>query len=129
MGCSADAPPNRGPAAAVCLFCLHADRTALAGSRALPPPACLPADAATLGGSLTYGRGASAIGRTNWAALTGAWLRQHFPGATLHNGAVAASPSEYMSFCVQEHLPTRPVDLIIVSISCAGGWGCMRSGG
>ena len=52
---------------------------------------------------MTYGRGASAMGRTDWASLLRAWLRAAWPqaGHELHNGAVAASPSEYMSFCVQ----------------------------
>lgn len=72
----------------------------------------------TLGGSLTFGRGASDMGRTDWAALLRAWLQTRFPGAghELLNGAVAASPSEYMAFCVQDHLPPPevPVDLVLV---------------
>ena len=87
----------------------------------LPPPPNTHAHppslpAAALGGSLTFGRGASEIGRTDWVALTWEWLRGAFPASalTLVNGAVAASPSEYMALCMHQHLPPNP-DLVIVS--------------
>lgn len=56
-----------------------------------------------LGGSLTFGRGASQIGSTDWVPLLRGWLQAAFPGVdhVVHNGAVAASPSEYMAFCMQ----------------------------
>ncbi len=57
----------------------------------------------TLGGSLTFGRGASQMGQTDWVPQLRSWLLAAFPGVehVVHNGAVAASPSEYMAFCLQ----------------------------
>ena len=73
-----------------------------------------------LGGSLTMGRGASAFGRTDWVALVGSWLRGAFPGAnhSMLNSAIPASPSEYISFCLQHYLPPQP-DLVLVSSAAA----------
>ena len=68
------------------------------------------------------GRGASAFGRTDWVALVGAWLRGAFPGAnhSMLNSAIPASPSEYISFCLQRCLPPQP-DLVLVSSAAAAG--------
>lgn len=94
-----------------------------------------PISVAALGGSLTFGKGASSPGRTDWVSLLAAWLRDSFPTGTgtaaasgssnssstagrhvVVNAAVAASPSEYMSFCLQQHLdPQHPPDLVLVS--------------
>ena len=43
------------------------------------------------------------MGQTDWVPLLRGWLQAAFPGVDhlVHNGAVAASPSEYMSFCMQ----------------------------
>ena len=68
------------------------------------------------------GRGASAFGRTDWVALVGAWLRGAFPAAnhSMLNSAIPASPSEYISFCLQHYLPPQP-DLVLVRSAAAGG--------
>ena len=99
---------------------VHSSRQPTAAARS-PRRRSSRAPAATLGGSLTFGRGASKMGRTDWAALLRSWLQDAFPGAghSLGNGAVAASPSEYMSFCLQHHLPKRPVDLVLVRAAAA----------
>lgn len=62
------------------------------------------------------GHGASQFGRTDWPSLVGRWLRRAFPAAAhnLRNSAIPASPSEYISFCLQHYLPPEP-DLIVVS--------------
>jgi hypothetical protein len=85
-----------------------------------------PISVAALGGSLTFGKGASSPGRTDWVSLLAAWLRDSFPTGSgnsstagrhvVVNAAVAASPSEYISFCLQQHLdPQHPPDLVLVS--------------
>jgi hypothetical protein len=122
-----------------------------------------------LGGSLTFGKGASSMGSTDWVTLFFSWLRSSFPvqgggddssgsggsgsddsgsdsgsgsgtvsggsgsgshsdgkgGGRQHclrNEAVAASPSEYISLCLHQHLdPDHPPDLAMVS-SVGGGW-------
>ena len=68
-----------------------------------------------MGGSLTYGRGASRLGETDWVSLTFRWLASSFPaaGGVFRNGAIAACGSEYMAFCMQTRLPEDP-DIIFV---------------
>ncbi|KAI7846427.1 hypothetical protein COHA_000040 [Chlorella ohadii] len=78
----------------------------------------------TLGGSLTFGRGASQMGQTDWVPQLRSWLLAAFPGVehVVHNGAVAASPSEYMAFCMQTHMPAgRQIDLVIVEYAINDG--------
>ncbi|PRW50819.1 hypothetical protein C2E21_5446 [Chlorella sorokiniana] len=83
-----------------------------------------PITVVALGGSLTFGRGATQIGSTDWVPLLRGWLQAAFPGVdhVVHNGAVAASPSEYMAFCMQSHLPAgREPDLVIVEYAINDG--------
>lgn len=94
-----------------------------------------PISVAALGGSLTIGKGASSPGRTDWVSLLSAWMRDSFPtgaapngsataGHVMVNAAVAASPSEYISFCLHQHLdPDHPPDLVLVSAL----WSCLRA--
>ncbi|KAL6782488.1 hypothetical protein ACKKBG_A06970 [Auxenochlorella protothecoides x Auxenochlorella symbiontica] len=87
-----------------------------AAARALSPLlAGRPLSVGVLGGSLTFGRGATTRGKTDWAPLVFDWVRRAFPGTQheLRNGAIPAAPSEWASFCMHEHLPPAP-DVVLV---------------
>lgn len=93
--------------------------------RALTVSLCCALPTVTLGGSLTFGRGASSMGQTDWVPLLRGWLQAAFPGVdhVVHNGAVAASPSEYMALCMQARAQTVAWACgSKVAGPCSGSW-------
>ncbi|GLC64085.1 hypothetical protein PLESTF_000116500 [Pleodorina starrii] len=68
-----------------------------------------------LGGSVTWGQGASNRTHTGWLALVAHWLAGSFPlvNITARNGAVPATPASYMVMCL-EHYVDPDVDLVFL---------------
>ncbi|KDD72590.1 hypothetical protein H632_c3152p0, partial [Helicosporidium sp. ATCC 50920] len=82
-----------------------------------------------LGGSVSFGHGASRIGTTDYVSL----LRSYLAAAVgmqdgaessgsassrqvpkLKNGSVSATPSTYMNLCFRRHIPGEETDLVLV---------------
>jgi len=74
-----------------------------------------PATVTIVGGSISVGHGSIDL-RKSYANRVFAWLNSTFPDhgrLTLHNGAFGGSTSEYMSLCLQEHVPLNS-DIVLV---------------
>lgn len=79
-----------------------------------------------LGGSISFGHGASRPGETDWFSLLRAWLPRAFPKARLefHNGCVPATPAAFMTLCL-EHYLDPDADLVFLEASASAahrGW-------
>lgn len=63
-----------------------------------------------VGGSISWGQGASDRDTTSWVATLFDWIRTAYPHAndTLVNGAVSATPSAYMALCWRYYVPPHP---------------------
>lgn len=77
---------------------------------------------AVMGGSVSYGRGASRIGVTDYVARVFSWLRATLPraGHVMVNVAIPATTSEYMAACWRVSLPVD-LDLVIVEYAMNDG--------
>lgn len=75
-----------------------------------------------VGGSISFGQGASDRDTTSWVARIFNWIRTTYPHAnhTLVNGAVPATPSAYMALCWRYYVPRQP-DLMIVEYNVNDG--------
>ena len=64
---------------------------------------------------MSWGHGASNIGSTDFASNFFRYIRERFPHPdhVLHNGAIPGTQSNYMSMCVNWHVPNG-VDLVVV---------------
>ncbi|KAF8069512.1 ASAT1 [Scenedesmus sp. PABB004] len=80
-----------------------------------------PVKLAVLGGSISWG---SAVerGEADWLSLVAARLRAAFPAANVaaRNGAVPATPSGWMSLCLEQHLDAD-ADLVFVEYAVNDG--------
>ncbi|KAI8470157.1 MAG: SGNH hydrolase-type esterase domain-containing protein [Monoraphidium minutum] len=68
-----------------------------------------------VGGSISYGHGASQQGSTDWFSLLKKWMHRAFPSAALefHNGCVPATPAAFMTLCLEHYLDPL-ADLVFV---------------
>ncbi|GFR50050.1 hypothetical protein Agub_g12101 [Astrephomene gubernaculifera] len=67
-----------------------------------------------VGGSITFGTGASKIRETDWWSVFADWLASSARGnITSQNGAVCGTPSAYMAICLENSL-TPDVDLVFL---------------
>ena len=73
----------------------------------------------TLGGSITYGSGASSTTRTSYAALTAEWLRNAFPQARInfHNSGIGATGSMLGVHRLERDVFRHDADLLIVEFA------------
>jgi UDP-glucose:glycoprotein glucosyltransferase len=76
-----------------------------------------PVRVGAVGGSISYGHGASQLGVTDWFARLGNWLPRAFPRAKLefHNGCVPATPAAFMTLCLEHYLDPL-ADLVFVEV-------------
>ncbi|GBF87887.1 hypothetical protein Rsub_00599 [Raphidocelis subcapitata] len=74
-----------------------------------------PVRVGAVGGSISYGHGASQLGVTDWFARLGNWLPRAFPRAKFefHNGCVPATPAAFMTLCLEHYLDPL-ADLVFV---------------
>ena len=72
-------------------------------------------DPVIIGGSISFGRGSSSIAKTSYAANFFRFIEEAYPnqGHVLHNAAIPASLSKYMSLCVKHHV-RKEADLVVV---------------
>jgi hypothetical protein len=70
-----------------------------------------------LGGSISFGNGASEAGTTDWFSLVGRYLRRAFPKRRFetHNGCVPATPAAFMTLCLERFLDPR-ADLVFIEV-------------
>ncbi|GIL91193.1 hypothetical protein Vretimale_18816 [Volvox reticuliferus] len=68
-----------------------------------------------LGGSVTWGQGASNRATTSWFSVVAHWLTAAFPSIniTARNGAVPATPASFMVMCL-DHFVDPDVDLVFL---------------
>ncbi|WPT13740.1 hypothetical protein PSENEW3_00001579 [Picochlorum sp. SENEW3] len=81
-----------------------------------------PVTVTLVGGSITWGQGASDRKKTSWGGLFFTWINTTYPHANhiLVNAAVPGTPSSYMALCWRFYIPRDP-DLIIVEYNVNDG--------
>lgn len=79
---------------------------------------------AYLGGSVTYGHGASNNESTSWRALTGAWLKSKFGenNVTCVNAAIGGSGSALGAYRVDTDVIAKDPDLVFVEYAVNDGY-------
>jgi len=76
-----------------------------------------PVKVGVVGGSISYGHGATQLGVTDWFSRLHQWMRRAFPASRLefHNGCVPATPAAFMTLCL-EHYVDPLADLVFVEV-------------
>jgi hypothetical protein len=71
-----------------------------------------------IGGSVSWGHGASERGQTDFVAHVFKWINATFPHPKhqLLNRAISATPSTYFSLCLQWHVPPD-VDMMLLEFN------------
>mmetsp|Transcript_14450 Transcript_14450/g.42117 ORF Transcript_14450/g.42117 Transcript_14450/m.42117 type:complete len:511 (-) Transcript_14450:435-1967(-) len=86
-----------------------AARVRVALSRALHGQ---PTKIGIIGGSISWGHGASELGRNDWASLLKSWLADVLPNVSVVNACVPGQPSALMVMCLEQTL-ADDVDIVI----------------
>lgn len=84
-----------------------------------PPPDSSPFTVAYLGGSITWGSGASDPASTSWRARTTRWLKQALPGACVQevNAAVGGTGSDFALCRLERDVLCRQPRLVFVEFA------------
>jgi len=89
-----------------------------------------PVHVGVIGGSVSWGHGASRRGHTDWFSLFVTWLRTTFPNAKVvgRNGCIPATKSQLALYCT-EQIVDREVDLVFMEFAINDGMpGTMQAG-